>query len=148
MEQSKKKRFTGLIAVLLLLIATVLCWRAYKLLVVTDAAKISPALSEQNDPNLTHNYIPYAGTVAISHDRSFTDVNSFEGPTQLDTMDLQQIAAFRKNKVQEYAQLNFFHPGYDPFKPPHNKRNFGELWGRGNFGDVDSQRAFLLMGET
>ncbi|HJW85377.1 MAG TPA: hypothetical protein VJ440_01950 [Candidatus Brocadiaceae bacterium] len=54
MEQSKKKRFTGLIAVLLLLIATVLCWRAYK----------------------------------------------------------------------------------------------EELWGRRNFGDVDSQRAFLLMGET
>ena len=45
----------------------------------------------------------------------------FDGPTQLDTMDLEQIAAFRKDKVQEYAQLNFFHEGYDPFKPPHNK---------------------------
>ncbi|MCJ7663929.1 MAG: hypothetical protein MUO24_06775, partial [Desulfobacterales bacterium] len=88
MEQNKKKRFTGLIAVLLLVLAAVICWRAYKSYVVPNAARISPALSEQNDPNLTHNYIPYAGTVVIKHDRSFMEPNRFDGPTQLDTMDL------------------------------------------------------------
>jgi hypothetical protein len=124
MEQNKKevqKRGTGILAVLLLAIAALLCWRAYKSFVVTNAEKIGPALSEQDDPNLTHNYIPYAGTVVIMHDRSFMERNRFDGPTQLDTMDLEQIAAFRKDRVQKYAQLNFFHQGYDPFKPPHNK---------------------------
>jgi hypothetical protein len=130
MEQNVKKvkrRGTGILAVLLLAIAAVLCWRAYTSYVVPNAARISPSLPaqpQQDDPNLIHNYIPYAGTVAIKHDRSFMDPDRHDfddSPTQLDTMDLEQIAAFRKEKVQQYAQLNFFHQGYDPFKPPHNK---------------------------
>lgn len=80
-----------------------------------------PALPEQEDPNLIHTYIPYDGTVVIEHDRSFMEPCRFDGPTQLDNMDLEQIATFRKEKVQRYAQLNFFHEGYDPFEPPHNK---------------------------
>lgn len=128
-----KKRGPGLRVVLLLVLAAVLCWRAYKSyvatypakisppLVVTNVTKINPALPEQDDPNLTHTYIPYDGTVVIEHDRSFMEPNRFDGPTQLDTMDLEQIAAFRKEKVRQYAELNFFHEGYDPFKPPHNK---------------------------
>jgi hypothetical protein len=132
MEQNKevKRRGAGILAVLLLALAAVLCWRAYKSYVVTKPAEISPALpiitssQEQDDPNLTHTYIPYIGTVVIEHDRSFMDPDRHDfddSPTQLDTMDLEQIAAFRKDKVQQYAQLNFFHEGYDPFKPPHNK---------------------------
>lgn len=131
-----KKRGSGLLAVLLLILAAVLCWRAYKSyvvtnpakispdVVVTNAAKIRPAPPEQDDPNLTHTYIPYDGTVVIEHDRSFMDPDRHDfdnSPTQLDTMDLEQIAAFRKEKVQQYAELNFFHEGYDPLKPPHNK---------------------------
>jgi len=120
-EKDMKRRPAGIRTILLLVLAAVICWQVYKLFLVTDVAKIRPALSEKDDPNLTHNYIPYAGTVVISHDRSFMEPDRFDGPTQLDTMDLEQIAAFRKAKVQEYAQLNFFHQGYDPFKPPHNK---------------------------
>lgn len=122
-EKETKSPTGGIIAALLLVIATVICWQVYNSLAVKNAANIRPALPvpDNDDPNMTHKYIPYDGTVVIKHDKSFMETQRFDGPTQLDTMDLEQIAAYRKDNVQKYAQLNFFHEGYEPFKPPHNK---------------------------
>jgi len=44
-----------------------------------------------------------------------------DAPTSLDRMDFNQLSAFRKEKVQKYAQLNLFPKDYDPLKSPHNR---------------------------
>lgn len=120
-SQSRGKGSVALLAVLILILGAVI-WRGFGRQPETRVlSENGAAISPKNDPNLLHVFVPYAGTVVIKHDRSFMNTNQFRGPTQLDAMDLEQIAAYRKERVQHYAQLNFFHPGYDPLKPPHNK---------------------------
>ena len=43
---------------------------------------------------------------------------SHEGPTALDGMGIDEIAAFRRNKVEEYAFLGIFPADYDPLHGP------------------------------
>ncbi len=115
------KRSFGILVALLIVLSSVICWRIHQNSGMSGTAENPDTPSEKNDPNLLHNYVPYSGTVVIKHDRDFMTEEQFNGPTLLDAMDMEQIAAYRKEKVLKYAQLNFFHQGYDPFKPPHNK---------------------------
>lgn len=117
----RSKHAVGILVVLVLILISVLYWQFGKSYGKQNVADNGATLSEQNDPNQTYAYTPFAGTVAITHDRAFMEDNRFDGPTVLDNMDLEQIGAYRKEKVQKYAQLGFFHPGYDPLKSPHAK---------------------------
>ncbi len=36
-------------------------------------------------------------------------------------MDRVQLTTFRLEKIEKYRQLGFYHPGYSPFVPPHNR---------------------------
>ncbi len=110
-----------ILAVLVLVLGSLIWWRLRPQPEAPALTDNGATVSSQNDPNLLHQFVPYVGTVIIKHDRSFMNIKQFEGPTVLDDMGLEQIAAYRKEKVQQYAQLNFFHPGYGPLKPPHNK---------------------------
>ncbi|MGA3281846.1 MAG: hypothetical protein ABSD50_12790 [Smithella sp.] len=121
-KKNKKEKLTiSILMALLLVIAAVICWEVHDSLVVKNVANISPILQREDNQEVPPDHSPFIGTVAISHDRSFMKPNHFDGPTQLDTMDLEQIAACRKIKIKKYAQLNFFKQGYDPLKPPHNQ---------------------------
>ncbi len=113
------KRSAGLLVALLLILIAVVWWQSGRNSGKQDGAGSGAPILERNDPNLTYAYTPFAGTVEITHDRTFMEADRFDGPTVLDTMDLEQIAAYRKEKVQNHARLGFFHPGYDPLKAPH-----------------------------
>ncbi len=117
----RSKRSAGMLVVLVLILIAVGYWQFGKSDGKQGGADGGATLSEKNDPNLAYAYTPFAGTVAITHDRTFMEAGRFDGPTVLDTMDLEQIGAYRKEKIQKYAQLGFFHPGYDPLKAPHAK---------------------------
>jgi len=67
--------------------------------------------SNEEELNEKHIFVPYNGEINIIHD---TKAN-------LDGMSHEEIASFRIKKVKEYEILNFYHPEYDPFKPPHNR---------------------------
>ncbi len=114
-------RSIAILSVLLLILSTLIYKRFINDTVATGNTGSGATIPEKSDPNLTHPYIPYPGTVTITHDRSFMDPLRFDVPTLLDGMDLEQIAAYRQEKVKSYSQLNFFHQGYDPLKPPHDK---------------------------
>jgi hypothetical protein len=58
--------------------------------------------------------------ILIEHDIKGIQINA-DAPTPLDSMDLNQISAFRKEKVEKYALLNLFPKDYDPLKAPHNR---------------------------
>ena len=120
-SQSGGKSNLALLVILVLVLGAVIWWRFSMHQETPTLSENGVTISPKDDPNQLHTFVPYAGTVAIKHDRSFMNTNQFDGPTVLDAMDLEQIAAYRKEKVRQYAQLNFFHPGYDPLKPPHNK---------------------------
>ena len=119
--RSRGKSNLAILVILVLVLGAVIWWRFSMHQDTPTLSENGVTISPKDDPNLLHSFVPYAGTVVIKHDRSFMNTNQLDGPTVLDAMDLDQIAAYRKEKVQQYAQLNFFHPGYDPLKPPHNK---------------------------
>ncbi|HUN56222.1 MAG TPA: hypothetical protein VMU29_13810 [Smithella sp.] len=118
---SKEELARSILVALLALIAAVVYGEVCQLLVVKNAAKISAGQQAEVSPKIILDAIPSADSVVISHDRSFMEPNNFGGPSQLDTMDLKQIAAYRKKKIKKYSELNIFERGYDPLKPPHDK---------------------------
>ena len=118
---SKEELTRSILVALLAVIAAVVYGGIYQLLVVKNAEKITPIQQAEVNPKIILDGIPSADSVVISHDKGFMEPNNFGGPTQLDTMDLKQIAAYRKMKIKQYSKLNIFERGYDPLKPPHDK---------------------------
>jgi hypothetical protein len=77
------------------------------------------------DANSLYAFKVFPGALRIERDLSAV---SFSGtsPTALDGLDCEQLTAFRREKVEKYRQLGFFHPGYSPFSPPH-ARIYGQI---------------------
>ncbi len=76
--------------------------------------------TERSDANAQYVFKAFPGSLRIERDLQAVSTSG-SGPTGLDGMDRGQLTAFRLEKVEKYRQLGFFHPGYSPFTPPHNK---------------------------
>ncbi len=111
------KAGTVLLSLLLVTVLAVIVWQTRT---VDSGESTSDTLSENVDPNLAAPFIPYPRTATIRHDTTFMEWPRFDGPTRLDNMSLGQVADYRKDQVARHAYLGFFHPGYDPLKPPHD----------------------------
>ena len=81
-------------------------------------AKIVPP--ESRYPETAFDFEPYKGILTIEQDTSTNEWRSGRA-TVLDGMSHDEIAAYRLEKVQEYRELNFFPPGYHPFKSYHRQ---------------------------
>jgi hypothetical protein len=78
-----------------------------------------------DDANSRYAFRVFPGAFRIERDLQAVSPSG-TGRTALDGMDREQLTAFRREKVEKYRQLGFFHPGYSPFSPPHD-RVFGPI---------------------
>ncbi len=107
------------LAALLLALAVILLLRRSPQALSVPSAAVEPgadaAAADGRFP-----FKPYEGTVAIERDMRAVSPGG-DGPTALDGMDRGQLAEFRLGQVRKYSQLGFYHPGYQPFSPPHDR---------------------------
>jgi hypothetical protein len=112
----EKKSQWLLLAVSLILLGTVLYFQRPRASNFVNAEKETPI----SDDNAKYPFKAFSGSVEITRDLAAVSVSG-EGPTALDGMNFEQLTKFRLEHVEKYRQLGFFHPGYDPFSPPHNQ---------------------------
>jgi hypothetical protein len=114
-HKEKKTQFL-LLAVLLVLLSTVLYFQLGSISNLANAEKETPII----DDNTKYPFKAFSGSVGIARDLNAVSPSG-KVPTALDGMNFEQLTKFRVEHVEQYRQLGFFHPGYSPFSPPHNR---------------------------